>query len=546
MKALERFRPSRRNPWDERKAAHLLNRAGFGGTPEEVRDLTRGGFDRAVHRLVHYEGIQDTGAGPEWLGKPYDVSPELLEEVVALQQDKRKGKAPVPAPVPAPAVATGKNGKQLTPQMMLNRMFQRQNGQRVQQMQGWWLDRMAHSPRPLQEKMTLFWHGHFATEAKKVRLAALLYQHNQLLRQNATGSFRDLVVGVSKDPAMLIYLDNHTNRKAHPNENYARELMELFTLGIGHYTEQDVREGARAFTGWTLGLDGGPYYGGIGGGRLLQALNQGRQLTFYDNAQQHDDGTKTYLGETGNLDGMGAIDAILRQPACAEFIADKLCRFLLTDDTPDPVLVQEMADLFRKSRYQIKPVLDALFRSRYFYSDAAIGSQIKSPIQLVVGAVRQLNADLQPNMALAGAAGQMGQIPLDPPNVKGWDGGRTWINTATLLARYNFSRMLVHGGPAYGWRARAKQAPAPAAGPWPRPRQGIESRVDLRSLVTVDPLQDPQRAVEEMTARLLTVPLTGAQTAQLQRFASGGTGDPEAWLAELAHLLMSTPNYQLC
>jgi uncharacterized protein (DUF1800 family) len=287
-------------------------------------------------------------------------------------------------------------------------------GQDSKGLAAWWLLRMVQSPAPLQEKMTLFWHGHFATGADKVAQARAMLRQNELLRSHAVGKFGPLVSAISRDVAMLIYLDSTENRKTRPNENYARELMELFCLGPGNYTEQDIKEIARCFTGWEV-----------------------RRHAFQFNTYQHDRNTKSFLGETGNFDGDDAIRIILKQPAAANFIAGKLIRFLVLDERPmTERYAAPVAAALRESEFDIGVALDMILRSRIFYSEAAIAKKIKSPVELAIGTLRFLGASVNMQQ-LADRLDRLGQRPLYPPNVKGWDGGRTWINAATVLSRAN-------------------------------------------------------------------------------------------------------------
>jgi uncharacterized protein (DUF1800 family) len=285
----------------------------------------------------------------------------------------------------------------------------------------WWLDRMIATPAPLQEKMTLFLHGHFATAAGTKNIYGLdIVDQNELFRRYALGNWRELTHYVARDRAMLKWLDNARSVKAHPNENFARELMELFTLGIGNYTEQDVRESARAFTGYTFAP---------------------RTGEFYFNARQHDDGQKTFLGHTGNFTGDDVIDIIFQQPAAPKLFAGKLLEFFVYSD-PEPQLVDELAALIRKNDFNMEPVMSTLFRSNVFYSDRAYRALVKSPVEFVIGTYQLFGiTDVQP--AVIGALNRMGQVPFRPPSVKGWDGGAQWLNTQTVLARENFASSLM-------------------------------------------------------------------------------------------------------
>ncbi len=391
----------------------------------------------------------------------------------------------------------------------------RANREAIEEIRGWWVTRMLRSPRPLQEKLTLFWHGHFATSANDVKNARHMLQQNQFLRQHCAGNFRDLVLGISRDPAMLKYLDNNTNRKGRPNENYARELLELFTIGIGHYSEEDVKEAARAFTGWTFVGD------------------QFRFVSF-----QHDYGSKKFLGRSGNFDGTDIVDIILEQPRTAEFIAAKLFTFFVHEN-PAPTLVTQLGNALRGEKYEVLPFLRMLFRSEVFYSPAAWRTQIKSPAQLVVGTARLLGVETNPR-ALVVAMRTLGQDLLFPPNVKGWDGGEAWINTNTLLMRYNLARYFLTGE----LPGNPRQLPM---GPQRRAlRQMLTAAPtnQLNQIVPSDMAVDPDKVVQILAPRLLQAPLDPKVRGWLIEQAC--TVPAKERPAIVAHLIMSMPEYQLC
>jgi len=269
---------------------------------------------------------------------------------------------------------------------------------------------------PLGEKMTLFWHNHFVSSLQKVRSPQLLYRQNALLRSHALGNFGGLLHAVARDPAMLVYLDNAISRKGQPNENFARELMELFTLGEGTYSEQDVKEAARAFTGWSVDPDSGD---------------------FMFRQPAHDDGVKTILGRSGSFDGRAVLDILLAQPQTAEFVTGKLWREFVSP-VPDPVEVRRIASAFRASGYDIRVALNALLVSDAFYAPQNRAALIKSPVELVVGTLRQFDFTTAGVMPFVVTTNQLGQRLFAPPNVKGWPGGEAWINSTTFLARKAF------------------------------------------------------------------------------------------------------------
>jgi uncharacterized protein (DUF1800 family) len=519
MGKLPAFRPTKKDPWDARKAAHLLNRAGFGGTPQDAEALVRKGLEASVQELVHFDRVLDDYPPPSWVTNPPDL-PEL----------------------PRPAFGQAPDPETANRRRMVGQMIARQQRQMMEETRSWWLQRMVGTARPLQEKLTLFWHGHFATEARKIRQPQLMYEQNKLFRTHAASNFKTLALEVSRDPAMLRYLDNNTNRKEHPNENFARELLELFTMGIGNYTEEDIKEAARAFTGWTFGFPGfGFGGGGMFGGAPRAPGAPGARPIFLFRRQFHDDGEKRFLGRTGNFDGEEIVNIIFEQPVTAKFLCAKLYTFFVSDDAPPPGVVEAMADLLRASKYELRPVLVALFRSEAFYRNSVIGSQIKSPVQLVAQAMRQLSATVEPSLMLNQALRPMGQVLLDPPNVKGWDSGQAWISTSTLGARYNFANFLVNGAPLGGG------GPRPGFGPLFGPRGGrAQVRIDVKALVPLEARRKPEQIVDELARRLLAAPLAADQRAELIAHMKQPADDPEAQVRSLIHLMMSTPNYQLC
>jgi uncharacterized protein (DUF1800 family) len=468
-----------RGSWNKTLAAHLLNRAAFGGTPPEIDRVASLGMDEAVNSLVDFTKWPEDFPPPKM-----PDNPDTLRELRNLTAEQKQA------------------------------LF-RDNREAIEEIRGWWVTRMLRSPRPLQEKLTLFWHGHFATSANEVRNARHMLQQNELLRQHCAGNFRDLVLGISRDPAMLKYLDNNTNRKGRPNENYARELLELFTIGIGHYTEEDVKEAARAFTGWTFVGD------------------EFRFVPF-----QHDYGPKKFLGRSGNFDGTDIVDIILEQPRTAEFIAAKLFAFFVHEN-PAPTLVTQLGNALRGEKYELRPFLRMLFRSEIFYSPAAWRTQIKSPAQLVVGTARLLGVETNPR-ALVVAMRMLGQDLLFPPNVKGWDGGEAWINTNTLLMRYNLARYFLTGE----LPGNPRQLPM---GPQRRAlRQMLAAAPtnQLNQIVPSDVAVDPDKVVNILVPRLLQAPLDPKVRTWLIEQAR--TVPAKERPAIVAHLIMSMPEFQLC
>ncbi|MGZ5042006.1 MAG: DUF1800 domain-containing protein [Usitatibacter sp.] len=399
-------------------ARHLLNRAGFGATDAEVRELA--GLDRAaaVRRLL-------AGARREALVKPPAFVDAPFEPYYRLRQ------------------------MSVEERMAAQRRLVEQGFE----LRAWWLREMLVSPSPLTERMTLFWHNHFATSQQKVRLPQLMYRQNALLRREALGNYAALLHAVAKDPAMLVYLDNAGSRKQAPNENFAREVMELFTLGEGAYGERDVKEAARAFTGWSLDRETGEF--------------------AYRRAW-HDDGVKTVLGRTGRLDGDDVLDILLARPETAQFVAAKLWREFVSP-TPDAREVARWAAVFRDARYEVKPLLEAILTSDAFWSADNRGALLKSPVDIVVGTLRTFSIapfDLRPAVFACAA---LGQNPFSPPNVKGWPGGEAWITSSTLLGRKQWLERVFRGADPPTMMAAAQRAEeAPKGEPGERYRRMLQ------------------------------------------------------------------------
>lgn len=513
--------------WDRAKAAHLLNRAGFGGAPAQTDVLARVGLTEAVRGFV----LGPTPPAPvpdaPAFAQPTDriafrEKVRTAALLAAVDGDDPGALAMMVAEEERPGKGEGAEDfeKFATPEVRAAVQRVRQEQRRLQQgrfpeLVAWWLGRMATAADPLGEKLTLFWHGHFATSAAKVQDAFLLWRQNQTFREHARGNFGALVKAVSRDPAMIFWLDLQQSRPANPNENFARELMELFTLGEGHYTEADVAEGARAFTGYRI---------------------DPRTETFRFDARAHDATPKRFLGRQGAFGGDEVVDVILEQPACPRFLARKLWTFF-ADENPAPETVEALAAELRLARWELRPVLMKMFSSQEFYAERVMRTQIKSPVQWLVQTARTLEVDLPaPPPVLLGALRQMGQVPFQPPSVKGWDGGKAWISTATLLARYNLAGALLHGRPGAPGSDNA-----PAASPDP-------TRVDLGRLAPPELRQDPEALVAALAARLFQVPPAPRQRAAFLDYLKAQPGGrvTDAALLGLLHLMMSTPQFQLC
>ena len=394
--------------WNADKARHLLERAGFGATPQEVAQFARMSPKQAVQTLVRYQRIPDKFVPFEDSGSHDDgLEPFASSRPAATDLAKASGESLGVKVKPA--------GNRRVQQVADRYLYWlRASRLETHRLGYWWANRMLSTPRPLQEKLTLFWHGHFATSEEKVHDYRKLLLQNETLRQNANGKFRDLMLAVAKDPAMLAFLDAGVNVKGAPNENFAREIMELFTMGVGNYTESDIKEAARAFTGWNYD-----------------------RLKFVVNPAQHDDSVKTVLGQSGRFDGEQVIDILLAQPATADFIAAKLYRYFVREDL-SPELQKQLGRVLRDSGYDIAAFMETVLLSQDFYSPASTATRIKPPVELLISTYKKMELKAVPGIPDFNEQTEMlGQKLFYPPNVAGWAQGRSWITPGLLLARGN-------------------------------------------------------------------------------------------------------------
>ncbi len=569
--------PITKSEWNAQTAAHLLGRAGFGAAPGEIAEFAKLDPKAAVRRLVYFEGAPDVALPPF-------VHSGVFEP----------GLDPFPPSRPATTKLAAETGEALGVkvkptgnrrlQPVVNRFFYWLRASRLEtdRVAYWWANRMLRSPRPLQEKMALFWHGHFAVNESKVRDYR---KHLHLLKtfhELGLGNFRELLIATAKSPAMLSFLDAGVNIKGSPNENFAREIMELFTLGVGLYTEQDIREAARAFTGWNY-----------------------KGLTFVVNKDQHDETVKTVLGKTGKFGGVDIIDILLEKPA-ADFIAAKIYRYFVQRE-PSAELSAKLGKVLRDNNYEIAPLMETIFLSRDFYSATSVGRHIKSPVELVVSTYKKLELARIPGVPdFNTVTRSLGQHLFNPPTVAGWSQGRSWITPGLLIARKNFSYDLMFPDIAFIPHDRfpvdplirsvskrladgqnislATKPPGVAEGGqmsmgnqmadmdqdfntrygsyrgWqmaiqrvkPIPRHTAE--MNLIKIVDQAGLKTPEQIVDHFLARFLSVPANAKQRADLlETFkAKLGTNDIESArtyledpLRVLVQRIMSLPEYQL-
>src|SRR5262250_221603 len=397
--------------WNYDRARHLIDRAGFGAPPEEIARLAAMTPEQAVASLLDYRTVPNDLV-------PFDPSgvwdPSLRDfppsRVAATERAEKTGESLGARVKPA-------GERRLQP--VVDRFFYwlRATMLETRRLASWWADRMVATNHPLEEKMALFWHGHFATGEEKIRDYRKMEQQLALLHRQATGNFRTLLIEVARGPAMLAYLDAAENVKGAPNENFAREVMELFTMGVGNYTEKDIREAARAFTGW---IDD--------------------DLDFKVDPAKHDGGPKTFLGRTGNFDGVDILNIILEQKIAAEYIAGKLYKFFVRENI-SPHVQARLGAVLRDNNYEIAPLMRTIFLSRDFYSAPSVGTRIKGPIELIVSTYRKFGVKHLPGIPdLYVVSRELGQTLLNPPTVAGWAQGRAWITPGLLLARGNFAR----------------------------------------------------------------------------------------------------------
>jgi uncharacterized protein DUF1800 len=568
--------------WNQARAAHLLERAGFGGTPEEVAALAALAPWEAVRRLVYFEGASQVALAPFDPSGIFDEGLDALPPSRPATTDLAKARGEAIGVKVKPA-----GNRPLQP--VVNQFFYWLRASRLEthRVAYWWAHRMLASPRPFEEKMALFWHGHFATSEEKVRDYRKMLQQLELFQREGRGNFRSLLVGAAQDPAMLAFLDAGINVKGAPNENFAREIMEMFSMGVGNYSEQDIREAARAFTGWNY-----------------------RGLAFHVDADKHDDAEKTVLGRSGRFDGVEVIDLFLAQPVTAEYIAGRLYAHFVRE-APDPALRKRLGDLLRANRYEIAPFMEAVFLAKDFYAPESVATHIKSPVELLVSTYRKLGLKEIPGMPdFNETTGALGQRLMYPPTVAGWAGGRSWVTPGLLIQRGNFALDVVFPDiaflpqdryPVYSTgseiravheRVRAGMDITAATRPvdkddnpemlaassrnvdrdedfntryasyrgWQmaiervKPIPRVIPRLDLTGMVLGAGCKTPLEAVRYLERRFLSVPLDEASRRAMADFLARELGTADLRSAETfaeeplrltLHLILSRPEYQL-
>ena len=436
--------------WNRKWVAHLYRRAAFGATSRAIDTALADGLEKTLGRLVAGE-------------------PDAADRLDLLTE-------------------TGK---------YYNEPFS---------LRTWWLYAMLEGGHPLREKLTLFWHNHFATSYAKVRNTKLMYEQNVTLRKHALGKFHPFLLDMSKDTAMLVWLDSNRNVKGAPNENYAREVMELFSLGVGNYTEKDIQEAARAFTGWHHDTE---------------------VVKFEFNRDLHDTGEKTVFGKAGKWTGEDIVRLCTEKDSCAKFLVGKLYTFLVSETAPPKGLLEPLAARFRKSGYDIADIVTVMLGSRLFFSDHAFRKRVKWPVEYALGAINAAVPGRVPLADVVPSVAQMGQALFAPPNVKGWRTGTDWLNSATLLARNNFAEKVALGT----WNTNARPprddarlafATKPAEAPGALPKDPAppppDAKFDVGALIDAAKPKDIPAVVKQIGELLYGEAVTPAQTKKIETF----------------------------
>lgn len=390
----------------------------------------------------------------------------------------------------------------------------------VRKINATWIDQMANSEAQLREKMTLFWHGHFACQEKNAYFVQI---QNNTLRQHALGNFGDLLLAIAQDPAMLKFLNNKQNKKASPNENFARELLELFTLGIGNYTETDIKEAARAFTGWSFDLEG----------------------NFALQKWQHDTDSKTFMGNTSNLDGTDIVRIILKNKQTARFITTKIYRYFVNEtvNATASKRIENLANSFYASNYDISALLHQIFTADWFYAPENMGNRIKSPVELMVGLMRPFKVNFASIEAPLFVQRVLGQVLFDPPNVAGWKGGKSWIDSSTLTFRMSLPTVLFKNA-ATDISPKESLSMENVMGSSRQAKKKIQASFDAQHLYRHFSQFSGESLKNEMAAYFLQTDISRLNPLILNQFGKGQ--DKNTQMQNIAIALFSLPEYQLC
>lgn len=518
--------------WDENAARHLLSRASFGGTPERANALAKLSVDDAVKSLLDDAENAEGPSRPEWVR---DVWVNSLRRYSDMPREEY---------------------------LVMFRRASSRNDVELLDLKSRWVQHMVQTPHPLRENLTLFWHGHFTSASGKMfAVTQAFYQQNETWRHHALGNFREFLEAVTLDPGMLIYLDMEGSTKENPNENYARELLELFALGVGNYSEGDIREVARSLTGWTLDAPAGSVKPDrpTNPETAKSLVRDGLIPTFV--AEQHDDGTKTIFGHSGQFGVHEVLDLIVQHPACGAHVAACMLRYFGVED-PSGTLTQRMTTAFRESHFEIRPMLHILLTSPEFYNDSLRGNRVKSPVRLLVGACRDLKLDGDYAPAIAQATVPLGQELFNPPTVKGWPTNTDWITSTTLALRYRLPEVLLDGenlsnirplgrirgtliprDPAEGQKLITRLLALDEEKREATTQSSTPLRFSAETFVEESLTAAPERLTDELLNRLLVVPARAVtRDAVISEIRSL---PPKDRTLAAVRLILATPEYQM-
>ena len=467
------------------KIEHLFQRAGFGATPEQMKEFGEKSPEKALKFLLKdAEKINQL---------------TIVDEEQAMVMKKK-------------ALRNMLDNKGLTAEDIKEQI--RKYREKLTDLNFIWVKNMASGESMLREKMTLFWHGHFACRTRQPLLTQL---QNNVIRQNALGKFGDLLLAVSKDPGMLQFLNNQQNKKNSPNENFAREVMELFALGRGNYTEKDIKEAARAFTGW--------------------GTNPKGEFVFRTN--QHDDSEKNFQGKTGNFKGEDILNIILQNPKTATFISTKIYRYFVNENV-DNQIVEGMAKRFRSTNYDITDLMEYIFKSDWFYLPENIGTRIKSPVELLVGMQRNFNIKFERKQPVLFIQKALGQILFYPPNVAGWAGGKSWVDSSTLMTRMKLPELIFKDSEI---TFNPKDEGDVNTENLSKKIKQMQATIDWAAFQNNFSTNNPQELLDKLDAYLLARPLSTQQKSMILSKSEGKTG--VNLIQNIAQSIASLPEYQL-
>ena len=467
------------------KIEHLFQRAGFGATPAQMKEFGEKSPEKALKFLLtDSEKINQL---------------VIIDEEIAMVMKKK-------------TLRNMLDRKSLPAEEIKEQI--KEYREQLTDLNFSWVKNMASGESMLQEKMTLFWHGHFAC---RLRQPLLVQVQNNVIRENALGKFSDLLLAISKDPGMLQFLNNQQNKKNSPNENFAREVMELFTLGHGNYTEKDIKEAARAFTGW--------------------GANPKGEFVFRTN--QHDDGEKTFQSKTGNLKGEDILNIILQNPKTSTFICTKIYRYFV-NEIVDYQIIEQMTKRFHSTDYDIKDLMEYIFKSDWFYKQENIGTRIKSPVELLVGLQRNFGIQFERKQPVLFIQKSLGQILFYPPNVAGWSGGKNWIDSSTLMTRMKLPELIFKDSEI---TFNPKDEGDVNTENLSKKIKQMQANIDWSAFQNNFPTQNPQELLNKLDAYLLSRPLSTQQKSIILGKSEGKTS--LSLFQNIAQSIASLPEYQL-